>query len=64
MAKVFVQKVGGALEEKQAETLGELKRATGTTNMQAVVNGEPESDDDYAFEDRDHVTFTEKVKGN
>jgi hypothetical protein len=62
MAKVQVQAVGGSIQSKEADTVGELKAAMELTSYQATVNGEPEGDD-YELSDYEFVSLAPKVKG-
>ena len=61
MARVTVLVAGGNEVEKDASTVGELKRLIGG-NFQATVNGQPASDS-HALNNFDVVTLTEQVKG-
>lgn len=62
MAKVQVQAVGGSIQQKEANTVGELKQMLNLTEFQATVNGEPEGDD-YELADYEFVALAPKVKG-
>ena len=63
MAQVAAKVMGGSLQEKDAETVGDLKESMNLEgNYSAQVNGEP-ADDDTQLRDRDFVTFTKSVKG-
>lgn len=62
MAQVKVQVAGGAQQEKDAATVGELRSQLGVDdNAQASVNGEPASDG-YQLRKNDFVTFSKPVK--
>lgn len=62
MAKVQTQVVGGSIQQKEADTVGELKEMLGVGSYQATVNGEPQ-DDDYELADYEFVAFATKTKG-
>lgn len=62
MAKVFVQAIGGEVQEKNYSTVAEIKKDMDLPNHQAMVQGEPE-DDSYELQDYDVVTLAPKVKG-
>lgn len=62
MAKVNVQVTGGTIQQKDAETVSDLKRMLNVDSYQATVNGDP-VDDDYELTDYEHVALTPKVKG-
>lgn len=62
MGKVKVQVAGGAQQEKEAQTVGDLRDMVGADDgAQASVNGEP-ADDDYQLRNNDFVTFSKPVK--
>lgn len=64
MATVLVQVAGGDIQEKEADTLGELKRMLSAQDYQAVINkGETVDDDGYVFENCEFVALTKKTKG-
>lgn len=62
MAKVKVQVLGGTEQEKDANTIGELKKSMSLDNFQASVNGEPVADN-HTLGQWDFVAFTQQVKG-
>lgn len=61
MAKVQVKVAGGSIQEKSADTVGDLARMVGAEGYQAAVNGEP-VDDHYELEDYEFVSFAKPVK--
>lgn len=65
MAKVNVQVAGGSIQQKEANTLGDLKRmfARDGVKYTATINGEPEDDDSCDLNDYEFVALTEQVKG-
>lgn len=62
MAKVQAKAIGGAITEKEASTVSELKTMMGLQSYQASVNGEV-VEDEHELEDFEFVTFAPKVKG-
>jgi hypothetical protein len=62
MAKVQVQIPGGSIQQREADTVGELAEQLSVTSHQASVNGEP-ADMDQDLEDYQFVSFAPKVKG-
>jgi hypothetical protein len=60
-AKVQVKVSGGDIQEKQATTVGELKKLVNAEGYVATVNGEPESDD-YSLSDYEFVSLSKPVK--
>ena len=61
--KVPVKITGGALQEVEAKTVGEVKNALGVGKYTANVNGSPASDSKVLGEN-DFVTLAPPVKGN
>lgn len=61
MASVQVKVAGGAIQEKEAETVGELASLVNATGYQATVNGEP-VDADHELTDFEFVAFAKPVK--
>lgn len=62
MAKVKAQVAGGAQQDKEANTVGDLRDMVGADeNAQASVNGEP-ADDGYQLRNNDFVSFSKPVK--
>lgn len=61
MAKVTAQVMGGAPQQKEADTVGELADQVGASGYTATVNGEPEGSD-YALQDYEFVAFAKAVK--
>lgn len=63
MAKVQAQVTGGAIIQKEANTVGELRVLMGLESTYgASVNGEPEGSD-YELSDYQMVTFAQQTKG-
>lgn len=62
MAKVQVQVTGGAIQQKEVGTVGDVKSQYPGANYTATVNGEP-ADDSYVLSDYEFITLTESVKG-
>lgn len=62
MAKVIVKLIGGTPQEKEASTVGDLKRSLSLSNHTATVNGEP-ADDSQELNDFELVHFVQAVKG-
>lgn len=62
MAKVQVQVTGGAIQQKEASTVGELKTLLGVVAYTATVNGEPSSDSDE-LNDYEFISLAPAVKG-
>lgn len=61
MARIQVKVAGGDIQEKQADTVGELAQALGLESYTAAVNGEP-VDADYELQDYEFVSFAKPVK--
>lgn len=61
MAKVNVQVAGGSIQQKEAATVGDLKRIMQADNYVATVNGEP-ADDGYSLEEYEFVALSKPVK--
>lgn len=61
MAKVQVQVAGGAIQQKEVGTVGELARSVNASGYQATVNGEPVTDT-YELNDFEFVSFAKPVK--
>ena len=61
MAKVQVQVAGGAIQQKDVGTIGELAKVVGAAGYQATVNGEPVTDG-YGLSDFEFVSFAKPVK--
>lgn len=61
MAKVQVQVAGGSIQQKEADTIGELASLVNAAGYVATVNGEPE-DADYDLSDFEFVSFAKPVK--
>lgn len=62
MAKVIVQVTGGAKQEVEASTIGEVKGKLGATGYTANLNGNP-ADDTKPVQAYDFVTLAPPVKG-
>ena len=62
MAQVQAQVPGGSIQQKTAQTVGELKTQMSLSAYQASVNGEP-AEDSYVLSDYEFVSFSQKVKG-
>lgn len=62
MAKVQVQVTGGMIQQKEAETIADLKKLVNADKYMATVNGE-KVDDDHVLSNFEFVAFTEQVKG-
>jgi len=62
MAKINTKVLGGELQERDADTVGELKAALGLSSHSAVVNGDPATDSTELSEE-DFVLFAPSVKG-
>lgn len=62
MAKVIVKVLGGSPQEKEADTVGELREGLSLENYTATVNGET-ADDETELEDNQLVFFAPSVKG-
>lgn len=61
MAKVQVQVAGGSIQQKEADTIGELASLVNAGGYVATVNGEPENPD-YDLSDFEFVSFAKPVK--
>lgn len=61
MSKVQVKVAGGAIQEKEANTIGDLKRLVSAEGYVATVNGEPEGDD-YELQEFEFVSLAKPVK--
>jgi hypothetical protein len=61
MAKVQTQVAGGSIQQKEADTIGELAQMVGADGFVATVNGEPEGED-YELNDFEFVSFAKPVK--
>lgn len=61
MAKVQVQVAGGDIQQKEADTVGELQTLVSAEGYTAAVNGEPEGSD-YELSDYEFVSFAKPVK--
>ncbi len=64
MAKVRVKVLGGPVQLKDANTVGELARSVGASGYQALVNGEAASDSDILDDDTGEtlVIFSQPTK--
>lgn len=63
MAKVQVQLLGGELQHKEADTVGELIKALDIPSThEAFVNGEAVTGDE-CLSDYDYVSFAKKQEG-
>lgn len=61
MAKVQVQVEGGAIQQKVADTVGELKTQMGMRDYTATVNGD-NANDSYELVDFDFVSLAKPLK--
>lgn len=61
MARVQVQVAGGAIQNKEADTVEGLSAQVGAAGYIATVNGEPQ-DGDYELNDFEFVSFAKPVK--
>lgn len=63
MAKVHVKVSGGAVQEVEAATLGQLKAKLDVAKHTATIDGNAQSSDTYELQDFQFVTLTAPVKG-
>lgn len=61
MAKVNVQVAGGAIQQKETNTVGNLAKAVDAEGYQALVNGEPVGHE-FQLSDYQFVSFAKPVK--